>query len=1010
MNKPLNFQSIIMTLQEFWAGRNCLIWQPYYSQVGAGTYNPATFLRVLGPEPWNVAYVEPSIRPDDGRYGKNPNRMQMHYQFQVILKPDPGNPQEIYLDSLAALGINPREHDIRFVEDNWESPALGAWGLGWEVWLDGQEITQFTYFQQAGGIPLDPVSVEITYGLERIAIALQRVSSFREIQWSPTLTDGDVNLQAEEEHSRYYFEIADVERLRQMYDLFEKEAYVCLEQGLVLPAHDYLLKCSHTFNVLDTRGAVGVTERQALFGRMREVARGVAEAYLAQRQRLEFPWLDEAAPAESGSTKVGQKTAAAETVAGGTQSSAPLLFEIGTEELPAGDLESALRQLEERLPELLDELHLSYQTLDVLGTPRRLTALVDELAARQPDLEQVIKGPPAERAYDASGAPTKALEGFARSKGVALDEIEVRELDGGSYVTARVCQKGRPAVDVLAEALPGLIAGLKFEKPMRWNSSNAAFSRPIRWLLAVYGSGEQARVVPFEFAGLQSGDVTRGLRFLQPAEKQVHSKEEYLHYLSGQGILISGAARRLHIQQQAAALAAEAGGWIENDASLLAEVANLVEAPTVLRGAFEAGHLELPQEVLVSVMKKHQRYFPIRAEAESTLLPGFIAVRNGDRYGLELVREGNEHVIRARFADADFFVHEDLKKPLEAYVPLLAALTFQVKLGSMLDKVRRIQNLVNDLFGLIEMDEPQMQTARRAAALCKADLATKMVVEMTSLQGQMGRYYALQSGETPEVAQAILDHYLPRFSGDELPAALPGLTVGLADRLDTLTGLFGAGLAPSGNKDPFAQRRAALGLVQVLLTRSLDFDLRRGIAAAATRLPLPISADDQQAVLEFIVERLRNVLLDQGQPYDVVEAALASQGHIPARAARAVNQLEAWTNRPDWHSILPAFARCVRITRPLDQVYQVNAEDLQEPIERELYAALLDAEELPREAGSVDDFLNAFLPLIPLINRFFDTVLVMADELRLRENRLALLQRIARLAEGAAELSRLEGF
>jgi len=1023
MNKPLNFQSIIMTLQEFWAGRGCLIWQPYYSQVGAGTYNPATFLRVLGPEPWNVAYVEPSIRPDDGRYGENPNRMQMHYQFQVILKPDPGNPQEIYLDSLEALGIDPREHDIRFVEDNWESPALGAWGLGWEVWLDGQEITQFTYFQQAGGIPLDPVSVEITYGLERIAIALQRVSSFREIQWSPTLTDGDVNLQAEQEHSRYYFEIADVERLRQMYDLFEQEAYACLARGLVLPAHDYLLKCSHTFNVLDTRGAVGVTERQALFGRMREVARGVAEAYLAQRQRLEFPWLDEAAQVESAPPKAGHKAALAETAAGGVQSTAPLLFEIGTEELPAGDLEAALRQLEERLPALLDELRLSYQTLDVLGTPRRLTVLVDGLAARQFDLEQVIKGPPAERAYDAHGAPTKALEGFARSKGVTLDDIDVRELDGGSYVTARVRQEGRPAVEVLAEALPGLIAGLKFEKPMRWNSSNAAFSRPIRWLLAVFGSGEQARVVPFEFAGLQSGDVTRGLRFLQPVEKQVRSREEYLQYLGEQGILISGAARRLSIQQQAAALAAEAEGWVESDASLLAEVANLVEAPTALRGVFEAEHLKLPYEVLVSVMKKHQRYFPLQAgapaaltseqkqqSAKPALLPGFIAVRNGDRRGLELVREGNEHVIRARFADADFFVREDLKQPLEAYVPQLATLTFQVKLGSMLDKVRRIQNLVDDLFGLIELDNAQMQTAQRAAALCKADLATKMVVEMTSLQGQMGRYYALQSGETPEVAQAIFDHYLPRFSGDELPAALPGLTVGLADRLDTLTGLFGAGLAPSGNKDPFAQRRAALGLVQILLTRGLDFDLRRGIEAAAAHLPLPISADDRQAVLEFIVERLRNVLLDQGRPYDVVEAVLASQGHIPARAAQAVNQLEAWTKRLDWHSILPAFARCVRITRPLDQSYAVDADDFAEPIESELYAALLEAEGLPRRAGSVDDFLNAFLPLIPLINRFFDAVLVMADEPRLRENRLALLQRIVRLAEGAADMARLEGF
>jgi len=330
LNNP-DFQTIIMSLQRFWAEKGCLIWQPYYSQVGAGTMNPATFLRVLGPEPWNVAYVEPSIRPDDGRYGDNPYRMQQHYQFQVILKPDPGNPQELYLQSLQTLGIDPQEHDIRFVEDNWVSPALGAWGLGWEVWLDGQEITQFTYFQQAGGINLEPVSVEITYGLERIAMALQGNYNFRNIQWSPDFTYGDVNYQAEREHSLYYFEEADIDRLREMYDLFEKEADLALNKGLVLPAHDYILKCSHTFNVLDTRGAVGVTERQALFGRMRDLSRRTAEAYVAQREELGFPWLKK--PTIRGE-KVQELSSAEEQMnlpsAVDLPETADLLVEIGT--------------------------------------------------------------------------------------------------------------------------------------------------------------------------------------------------------------------------------------------------------------------------------------------------------------------------------------------------------------------------------------------------------------------------------------------------------------------------------------------------------------------------------------------------------------------------------------------------------------------------------------------------------------------------------------------------------
>ncbi|MBP1692529.1 MAG: glyQS [Chloroflexi bacterium] len=1015
----LDFQSIIMTLQDFWAKHGCLIWQPYYSQVGAGTLNPATSLRVLGPEPWNVAYVEPSIRPDDARYGENPNRMQMHYQFQVILKPDPGNPQEIYLQSLEALGIDPRKHDFRFVEDNWESPALGAWGLGWEVWLDGQEITQFTYFQQAGGVQLDPVSVEITYGLERIAIALQRVGSFRDIQWSPALTDGDVNLQAEQEHSKYYFEIADVERLRQMYDLYEAEANACLEQNLVLPAHDYILKCSHTFNVLDTRGAIGVTERQALFGRMRELSRRVAEAYLVQRQHLEYPFLK-----DSGE---GSGRAAGEYAGATSQSprhsvtpappspsaSAPLLFEIGTEELPAGDLDAALEQLNRRVPALLSDLRLEHGPVHIYGTPRRLVVHVEDLSPVQPDLEQIVKGPPADRAFDRLGEPTKAAEGFARSKGVTVSDLQVREVDGGRYVTAVVRQAGRPTPLVLSEALPGLIAALRFDKPMRWNHSNVFFSRPIRWLLAILGEGEASQVIPFEYASVQSGRSTRGLRFHQPAEITVDGPASYFRLLSEQGICWDKGERQSSIASQVNALAAQAGGIAPVDLDLLNEVANLVEQPTALLGSYDPASLELPREVLISVMKKHQRYFPITtrtAGKDGALLPYFVAVRNGDKDGLELVIEGNEHVIRARFADADFFIREDKKRPLPAYLPRLATLIFQTKLGSMLDKARRIQALVVDLAPLAGLGQEELATAVRAAELCKADLVTHMVVEMTSLQGVMGRYYALDSGEPEPVAQAVFEHYLPRYTGDQVAAGRPGLLVGLADRLDTLTGLFAAGLAPSGNKDPFAQRRAALGLVQSLAAWDLDFDLHQAVQFASAHLPIPASPESQAAVLDFIVERLRNTLLEQGVRYDVVEAIVAAQGRNPASAARGVKELAAWVSRPDWNTILPAYARCVRITRDLPERFPVSADVFAEPQEVDLYQALLAAEKFPRRPGSPDDLWNAFLPMIPVIDRFFDTVLVMAEDSILRANRLGLLQRIAALADGVADLSRLEGF
>jgi glycyl-tRNA synthetase len=1012
MNSAFDFQSLIMTLERFWAEQGCLIWQPYHTEVGAGTMNPATSLRVLGPEPWRVGYVEPSIRPDDGRYGENPNRFYQHIQYQVILKPDPGDPQGLYLKSLMALGIDPRQHDIRFVEDNWESPIIGAWGLGWEVWLDGLEITQFTYFQQSGGHTLDPVSVELTYGLERIAMALQGVGDFRDIRWNENLTYGDVLLQSEQEFSKYAFELADVERLRQMYARYEAEAERCLENRQVLPAHDYVLKCSHTFNLLDTRGAVGVTERQTFFRRMRELSRVVAEYYLEERQRLEYPWLEDTTGERGG--EIQESSSARSTTSPILDDPSPFLMEIGTEELPPGDVESALKQLEERVPQLFEELRLEHGPVRIMGTPRRLVIHVEGLSPRQADLEQLVKGPPAERAFDSDGQPTKAAQGFARSKGVKVDDLEIREMEGGRYVVVPVRETGKPASEVLSDALPDLIDDLRFNKTMRWNDTNVAFSRPIRWLLALHGD----RVIPFQYAGIQTGNLTRGLRFPPqgdlPAELTVPNPSEYFAALEAQGIILDPGERESVIQAQISSIAAEVGAEVAPDPDLLLEVTHLVEAPTALRGDFNPRHLKLPREVIVSVMNKHQRYFPI--ERGGKLLPHFITIVNKPAVDstplqdFEAIKRGNEDVIRARFADAAYFVLKDREQPLEEYLPKLDLLTFQEDLGSMLDRTHRIEGLVNVLIPMVGLTPEEASIARRAALLCKADLATQMVVDMTSLQGIMGRYYALDSGEPELVAEAIFEHYLPRHAGDQIPQTCPGLVVGLADRMDSLVGLFAAGLAPTGAKDPFAQRRTALGLVGNLIAWGTDLDLRPVIKSAAAQLPFEAPPASQRACLNFIVERLRHQLLDQDNPYDVVDAVLAAQGHNPARAAGAVEELNQWVTREDWHEILPAYSRCVRITRDYEQRFTFDLSKTTQEPERELYHALDKAEATPRDPGSVDDFLNAFLPMIPTINRFFDDVLVMVEDDEIRRNRLALLQRISHLADGVADMSKLEGF
>ncbi|TFG67870.1 MAG: glycine--tRNA ligase subunit alpha, partial [Anaerolineales bacterium] len=583
----LTFQEVILRLQEYWVNQGAVLWQPYSEKVGAGTMNPATILRVLGPEPWNVVYSEPSYRPDDGRYAENPNRMQMHTQMQVILKPDPGDPQELYLKSLESLGIQRSEHDIRFVEDNWESPALGAWGLGWEVWLDGQEITQYTYFQQAGGITLEVPAVEITYGLERIVLYLQNKESVWDIQWDVNHTYGEMLRDQEIDHCRYDFDIADIGRLQKMFTLFEEEAELALNSKVIVPALDYILRCSHTFNLLDARGTVGVTERSIFFKRMRGLTRQAAELFLARREELGYPWLTRTGVAPTSQAQaalmhlpLGQGAVGHFPVE--NNGTSPFLFEIGVEELPASHLTSALAQLETIVSTALPQLRLPYNSIQIWGTPRRLTVFVSELANRQSDESKLVKGPPARAAYDNDGHPTKAALGFARSQGVDVDDLTVAHTEGGDYVFAQLELKGQTAEKVLSQALPEWIAALSFPRAMRWMQDGVTFSRPIRWLVAMVGE----EVVPCAFAGVLSGRVTRGPRSTGSTDIALSSASDYKPILDSYGVCVDVRERRAEILRQVHLLAKTVDGHIRENPDLLDEVVNLVEVPTAILGSF----------------------------------------------------------------------------------------------------------------------------------------------------------------------------------------------------------------------------------------------------------------------------------------------------------------------------------------------------------------------------------------------------------------------------------------
>lgn len=1007
-NNPPSMQAVITRLHEYWAAQGCLIWQPYSEKVGAGTMNPATVLRVLGPEPWNVAYVEPSFRADDGRYAENPNRMQMHHQYQVILKPEPGNPQELYLSSLEAIGLDRTRHDIRFVEDNWESPALGAWGLGWEVWLDGQEITQFTYFQQAGSLTLDPVSVEITYGLDRIVMYLQHKSQVWDIDVDGHHTFAEIYKDPEVENCVYNFELADVERLKQLYEIYRLEADACIARGLAVPAHDYVLRQSQTFNLLDARGAIGVTERAKFFAGMRNQARRVSELYVKQRETAGFPWLKERRETIANhQSPIIQSPITNHPI---TQSQS-FLLELGSEELPPQDVTDGLAQIESNLARLLSEYKLSYASLCVTGTTRRLVAYITGLAGQQSDEVVEKRGPALDRAYDAAGKPTKALEGFARGQGVELSDLEVRE----NYVYAVKRVDGQPTATVLPTLCTALLDSLRWAKTMRWNSSNVGYPRPLRWIVALLGD----QIIPFTWAGVTSGAESRGPRFADAAAKlsaggfvtfPVAAADRYFDAITLQGVVVDRAARRQQIAALVAQAAATVGGVTPDDPALLDEVTDLVEAPQALVGTFEEKYLALPTPVLIGVMKKHQRYFPVFKDGK--MLPHFITVANArDLAHPEVVVAGNAGVIRARYADAAYFYRQDTARPLESYTPRLSTLTFHAKLGSMLDKVERLKVLAPAIAQQLGADADQLTATSRAAALAKSDLVTSMVVEMTSLQGIMGETYAKQSGEAAAVAQAIREHYLPRSAGDANPATLPGLALSLADKLDSLVGLFGVGASPTGSADPFGLRRAALGVVNNLLANHTDFSVVEGLALAAAQQPVDISTEARQETATFIERRLQGVLTELGYRYDIVDAVLAVRGDNPNAARRAGDALQTLVQEAWWPEAFTAYARCARITRSLTEQFDLNPAAYVESVEHELHTAYTAA--AAALAAQTEPATQVGLEIQKLqgpINAFFDKVLVNAEEPTLRNARLALVQRIAQLPAAVADLSKVQGF
>ena len=663
-----------------------------------------------------------------------------------------------------------------------------------------------------------------------------------------------------------------------------------------------------------------------------------------------------------------------------------LLFEIGAEEIPAGFMPNILGQLKQLAETKLNDAHLPFESIETYGTPRRLALIVKGLADASAEISERHKGPSASIAYDADGNATKAAIGFARGKGIDVADLVIED----GYIYAETKTAGVPAKDIVSEMLPQLITGLNFPKSMHWGDLDAKFVRPVRWLVALLDE----EVIPVEFATVQSGNVSRGHRFLGADEITIKNAASYVETLKENFVMVDQDARRELISKQLHDMAASKNASIVWDDDLLEEINYLVEWPTALCGGFEESYLALPDAAIITPMKDHQRYFPLVGQ-DGKLLPMFLTVRNGSDHSIEVVQAGNERVLRARLDDAKFFFNEDRKKPLIDRQDGLTKIVFQEGLGNLADKTERLLKLGRVFGEECGLHEDAAVVLERATELAKTDLTTGMVTEFTELQGVMGKEYALLDGESPEVAEAIFEQYLPRFAGDVLPQTEAGKVLSIIDKVDNIVATFSRGLIPTGSQDPYALRRQTIGILNILLGSEWNISLRP-IFKASMEL-LNVAADKQEELLnqveEFFTLRLKNIFLDREVPHHVIDLLLSNNELSVADAEGLVNALLA--NRIDENvELVQAYTRMYNLVKDVEYT-GVNSDLLKEDSEKALFEAASKASEASLAAWEAGDYAAVVAvpaTLVPTINQFFEDVMVMDKDEAIKANRLQLLR------------------
>ncbi|WP_373214683.1 glycine--tRNA ligase subunit beta [Peptostreptococcus anaerobius] len=668
-----------------------------------------------------------------------------------------------------------------------------------------------------------------------------------------------------------------------------------------------------------------------------------------------------------------------------------LLYEIGVEEMPSRFVQSTLDQLVSGLKSRLEEKRVAFEDIDTFATPRRLILVVKGLADRQADLEEEVKGPAKKISIAEDGSFTKAAQGFMRGKGLSESDVYFKDLNGTEYIFATIREEGKDTDEVLMEVLPEIVKSVVFPKSMRWGGKNMRFVRPIRWLVALHND----KVVPVDLEGIIASNVTVGHRFLGAKSIEVSSIEDYFKKLEENFVVYDQDLRKDMIRKQIDQVAASIGGKVEMDEELLDEVTYIVEYPTAFYGEFDKSYTELPKEVVKTPMKAHQRYFPVVGE-DSNLLPYFIAVRNGNDYKIENVKAGNEKVLEARLADAKFFFNEDRQHDLEYYRNKLNTVVFQEKLGTLLDKSERIYNIAKVYGKEVDVNIEDLESA---AYYAKADLVTNMVFEFDELQGYMGMQYSRLEGKNDTVSKAIYEHYMPRFNGDTVPSTMEGAILSIIDKMDTIAGFFAIGIQPTGSADPFALRRQCIGILTILLEKNIEIDVAR-LASISLDQYSSVEFDKDSVIdniIEFFNERTKNMFKDMGIRYDVVEAVLASdEKNISDLYVRA-EAMNKWIDRDSLTDMLVAFNRVSNLAEGAE-TDKIDQALLLEDVEKELYDNFKNVDSKISDLMDQKEYtksLDAFASLKPAVDNFFDNVMVMSDNPKLRTNRLALLKNIS---------------